>query len=391
MSSTPASSRVSAQSIPLDGDGELARVGDHLVERLGDDWDDRRASGRDRGRGFGGLFAAKFLRRAPVEVRLVDRTNHHLFQPLLYQVATGILSPGEIKPATRDVLRKHTNVSVELGEVTGFDLEARRVSAVRPDESQVSTPYDSLIVAAGVGQLVFRQRSVRTVGARDEVASPMHSSIEAGFRGVRDGRAEEDPEARRAWLTFVVVGGGPTGVEIAGQIAEPARRALRQLQADRPGRRAGFSSTAARRSRRPPATGYPRWEPVRAHVRRRDPRPVDRDRCGRRRCRRQGSGRADRGATWPRRRSGAGGSISACEAAGPTRAAPSATAPAASRCFPDCSPPAIRGLRRRRHDELGRSPGVAEVAMQSGIHAARTIKKRLNTARGSPVQVPRCR
>ena len=141
------------------------------------------------GAGFGGLFAAKFLRRAPVEVTLVDRTNYHLFQPLLYQVATGILSPGEIAPATRDVLRKHANVSVELGDVTGFDLEARRVSVVRPDESQVTLPYDSLIVAAGVGQSYFGNDQFEQVGARDEVARRCARPPGQDFRGVRDGRA----------------------------------------------------------------------------------------------------------------------------------------------------------------------------------------------------------
>ena len=85
------------------------------------------------GAGFGGLFAAKFLRRAPVEVLLLDRTNHHLFQPLLYQVATGILSAGEVAPATRDILHRHKNVTVELGEVDGFDLAARTLTARRPD------------------------------------------------------------------------------------------------------------------------------------------------------------------------------------------------------------------------------------------------------------------
>ena len=107
------------------------------------------------GSGFGGLFAAKFLRRAPVDVTLVDRTNHHLFQPLLYQVATGILSEGEVAPATREVLRKHRNVTVELAEVTGIDLDSRSVAAIRPDGREVPFPYDSLVVAAGAGQSYF--------------------------------------------------------------------------------------------------------------------------------------------------------------------------------------------------------------------------------------------
>lgn len=104
------------------------------------------------GSGFGGLFAAKSLGRAPdtIEAVLISRTNHHLFPPLLYQVATGILSEGEIAPATRDVLKKRKNISVELAEVTGFDLKARSVTAVQPGGRKVTLSYDSLIVAAGV-------------------------------------------------------------------------------------------------------------------------------------------------------------------------------------------------------------------------------------------------
>src|ERR1700749_396454 len=101
------------------------------------------------GSGFGGLFAAKFLRRAPVDVTLIDRANHHTFQPLLYQLATGILSEGSVAPPLREVLRKHRNVAVELADVQGFALEARTVIATRPLGPPLSVPYDSLIVAAG--------------------------------------------------------------------------------------------------------------------------------------------------------------------------------------------------------------------------------------------------
>ena len=108
------------------------------------------------GSGFGGLFAAKSLAHAPdaIQVILISRTNHHLFQPLLYQLATGILSEGQIAPATRDVLKKK-NVSIELAEVTGVDLMARHVTAVQPGGRNVNLPYDSLIVAAGAGQSYF--------------------------------------------------------------------------------------------------------------------------------------------------------------------------------------------------------------------------------------------
>jgi NADH:ubiquinone reductase (H+-translocating) len=180
------------------------------------------------GSGFGGLFAAKSLARAPhtIEVTLISRTNHHLFQPLLYQVATGILSEGQIAPATRDVLKKK-NVSVELAEVSGFDLEKRHVTAMQPNGRPVNLLYDSLIVAAGATQSYF---------GHDEFSAwaPGMKTLEdaLGHRGRIFGafemaELESDPEIRRAWLTFTVVGGGPTGVEIAGQIAELSRRSLK--------------------------------------------------------------------------------------------------------------------------------------------------------------------
>src|SRR5436305_1939590 len=103
------------------------------------------------GGGFGGLFAARFLKRAPVQVTLIDRANYHLFQPLLYQLATGILSEGEVAPPIRVVLRKHANVDVEFAAVTGFDLDARTVIATRPDGAIQTHGFDSLIVAAGAG------------------------------------------------------------------------------------------------------------------------------------------------------------------------------------------------------------------------------------------------
>ncbi len=179
------------------------------------------------GAGFGGLFAAKFLRRAPVEVTLVDRVNHHLFQPLLYQVATGILSEGEIAPATRDVLRKHENVTVEMGEVTGLDLEARQVTVVQPGGREVALPYDSLIVGAGVGGSYFGHDEYEEWAPGMKTLHDALEQRERIFGAFEMAELEEDPEARKPWLTFVVVGGGPTGVEISGQIAELGRRALK--------------------------------------------------------------------------------------------------------------------------------------------------------------------
>jgi NADH dehydrogenase len=177
------------------------------------------------GSGFGGLFATKALRRAPVDVTLVARTTHHLFQPLLYQVATGILSPGEIAPATREILRRQRNAEVRLGEVTDVDLAARTITAVAP-ETTYTVGYDTLIVAAGASQSYF---------GHDEFAlhAPGMKSIDDAlelrgriFGAFELAELEDDPEIRERWLTFVVVGAGPTGVEMAGQIAELAHRTL---------------------------------------------------------------------------------------------------------------------------------------------------------------------
>jgi NADH:ubiquinone reductase (H+-translocating) len=177
------------------------------------------------GGGFGGLFAAKFLKRAAVDITLVERTNHHLFQPLLYQVATGILSPGAVAPPLREVLKKHDNVKVRLGEVTGFDLAARTVQVQHPNSTS-DLPYDYLIFAAGVGSSYF---------GHDEFAphAPTMKTVDDAltlrtriFGAFEMAALAADEEERRAWLTFAVVGGGPTGVEVAGQIAELAHRSL---------------------------------------------------------------------------------------------------------------------------------------------------------------------
>ena len=165
------------------------------------------------GGGFGGLYAAKALKRAPVEVTLVDRSNHHLFQPLLYQVATGILTEGEIAPPLRGVLRRQPNARVLLAEVDGFDLDARRVSAKAPDGEPLSLGYDSLIVAAGASR---RHEDARR---RTDVRSRVLRAFELA-------ELATDPQERAAWLRFAVVGGGPTGIELAGQIAALAQRTL---------------------------------------------------------------------------------------------------------------------------------------------------------------------
>jgi NADH dehydrogenase len=180
------------------------------------------------GGGFGGLRATRGLRRAAVGVTLLDRHNHHLFQPLLYQVATGSLAPGEIAPPLRGVLRRQRNVQVLLAEVTGFDLSGRVVRAVGPQGRPLEIGYDWLVVAAGATDTYFGHEEWRQ-------HAPGLKSIADALR-VRDGilsafeaaELEPDEGARRRLLTFVVVGAGPTGVELAGQIAELARDTLRR-------------------------------------------------------------------------------------------------------------------------------------------------------------------
>jgi NADH dehydrogenase len=178
------------------------------------------------GSGFGGLFGAKALRRVDVDVTMVAKTTHHLFQPLLYQVATGILSEGEIAPPTREVLSGQKNARVLLGEVTKIDLDQRLVTSHVLGRETV-TPYDTLLVAAGAGQSYFGNDHFA------EFAPGMKSIDDAlELRGRIFGAFEmaeldADDAARQPWLTFAIVGAGPTGVELAGQIAELSGRALR--------------------------------------------------------------------------------------------------------------------------------------------------------------------
>ena len=174
------------------------------------------------GGGFGGLNAARALKDAPVNVTLIDRRNHHLFQPLLYQVATGGLSPGNIAAPLRSVLRRQRNCRVLLGDVVDFDLDRRRV-VLRDGE----LPYDSLVVCTGSRPSYFghddwsqRAPGLKTIEDALEIRRRILSAFEAAER-------ETDPQRRRAWLTFVIIGGGPTGVELAGTLAEIARFTLR--------------------------------------------------------------------------------------------------------------------------------------------------------------------
>jgi NADH dehydrogenase len=176
------------------------------------------------GGGFGGFAAARALRHADVEVTLIDRTNHHLFQPLLYQVATGLLSPGQIAPALRGLLRRQARTRVMLAEVTGFDLRRRVVAA--DAERPVEVPYDTLIVAAGATHSYFDhpEWSAIAPGVKTlDDAQRVRSRILAAFEMAE--QASEQAE-REAWMTLVVVGAGPTGVELAGQLAILSRRVL---------------------------------------------------------------------------------------------------------------------------------------------------------------------
>lgn len=178
------------------------------------------------GGGFGGVRAAKALKRLPVDVTLIDRNNHHLFQPLLYQVATGMLSPGQIAPAMRSLFRGQDNVRVLMGDVQGFDLDRRVVTAVGQHEMEI--PYDTLIVAAGATHSYFGNDdwALAAPGMKTlDDANRVRSRILLAFEQAEQARTAEE---RAALLTFVVVGAGPTGVELAGQIAILARRILKK-------------------------------------------------------------------------------------------------------------------------------------------------------------------
>jgi len=178
------------------------------------------------GGGFGGLNVTHALAHADVDVTLVDRTNHHLFQPLLYQVAAGILPPGLIAPAIRSVIKKQANARALLADVHDLDLDRKIVSAEEPDGRPLELHYDTLVVAAGATHSYF---------GRDEWAefAPGMKTVEDA-RHLRDrillafemAELATDPAERAEWLTFVVIGAGPTGVELVGQVAELAHTVL---------------------------------------------------------------------------------------------------------------------------------------------------------------------
>ena len=178
------------------------------------------------GGGFGGVRVTRALARANVDITIVDRTNHHLFQPLLYQVATGILPDGLIAPALRSVIRKQANARAVLAEVQHLDLDGRVVRALAPDGRKLTLPYDSLVVAAGCTDAYFghEEWAVFAPGLKTlEDASHLRSHILGAFEMAE---LATNPAERAAYLTFAVIGAGPTGVEMAGQVAELAHEAL---------------------------------------------------------------------------------------------------------------------------------------------------------------------
>ncbi len=182
------------------------------------------------GAGFGGLAAARHLGRAPAEVVVVDQTSHHLFQPLLYQVATGILSPGEIAPPIRSIFSRRPGTSVILAKATDLHLSRREIDVCGPDGRRRSVSYDYLVVAAGArdsyfgheewARHLFPMKSLaQAVALRERVLASYERAAEVAER-----------EEQRRWTTFVVVGGGPTGVELSGQLATVARQMHREYR-----------------------------------------------------------------------------------------------------------------------------------------------------------------
>jgi NADH:ubiquinone reductase (H+-translocating) len=344
------------------------------------------------GGGFGGLPATRLLGRSgDIEVTLIDRRNHHLFQPLLFQVATGILSPGAISPVLRHKLRKLPNVQVLLHTVTGFDLERRVVqTSTVPGESD-EYPYDSLIVAAGAGQSYFGHDEyaliapgMKTIDDAMELRRRVYGALEIAETVV-------EPALQRFFMTFVIVGAGPTGVELAGQIRELAYRSLgrdfrhidpaavRVILID--GGKEPLANFGDRLSER--ATKALTKMGVELHMGLRvvgvDPLGVDTQAAG-------GDGSAEKGRFEAATTIWAAG-VQASPLATMLAEASGAQTDRAGRIavLPDLSLPghpevfAVGDMA-----SVNDLPGVCEVAMQGGLHAANTIKRRLNGKESVP-------
>jgi NADH dehydrogenase len=179
------------------------------------------------GAGFGGLAAAKALKNTPAEITLIDRTNHHLFQPLLYQVATAVLTPSQIATPIRGILRNQKNVTVILGEVTGVDKDQKRVFVSDADRQNVPISYDDLILATGSTHSYFGHNEFEQFAPGLKSLADAEAARNKILQAFELAEAEDDPARHRDLLTFVLVGAGPTGVEMAGALAVLVRTSLK--------------------------------------------------------------------------------------------------------------------------------------------------------------------
>jgi NADH dehydrogenase len=340
------------------------------------------------GAGFGGLLAIRLLAHMPVDVTLVDRRNHHLFQPLLYQVATGMLSPGQIAPPIRHVVRRYRNVRVECADVTGFDLDRRVVTGVvPPTQREVELPYDSLIVAAGATQSYFGHDELARYAPGMKTIDDARELRRRIFGAFEMAEMATDPREQEQWLTIAIVGAGPTGVELAGQIRELATRCLR-------GEYRSFDPSTARvvlidGGKEPLATFGDRLSGKAAQELGRIGVELQ---MGSRVVGVDVNGVDFIGADGTQSRIAAHTTIWAAGVQASPLAAALAQASGASvdragriEVLPDLTVPghpevfAVGDMT-----SLDQLPGVAEVAMQGGLHAANTIRKRLRGEEGGP-------
>src|SRR5580658_3397153 len=178
------------------------------------------------GGGFGGLAAAKALRSAPVNVLLIDRSNHHVFQPLLYQVVTSVLAPGQIASPLRGLLADQENTSVMLGNVTGIDPATRHVTVDAGDKKGLRVAYDYLVLAMGATHSYFGHDEFAPFAPGLKSLADAELLRNQILTALENAETEEDPERRKALMTFILVGAGPTGVEMASAIAVMARTTL---------------------------------------------------------------------------------------------------------------------------------------------------------------------
>src|ERR1700730_12568569 len=179
------------------------------------------------GGGFAGLAAAKALRSTPAKIILIDRSNHHLFQPLLYQVATSVLTPGQIGTPIRGILRRQKNTTVILGEVTGVDKDKKCVFSSDADRENVPIPYDYLVLATGVTQSYFGHNEFAQYAPGLKTVADAVAVRNKVLQAFEQAEAEEDPSRHGDLLTFILVGAGPTGVEMAAALAVLVRSTLK--------------------------------------------------------------------------------------------------------------------------------------------------------------------